>query len=388
MPAVPTTDPASSHAWLSPSAAHRWLRCPGCPRLEAQFPDSGSTYAAEGTLAHRLAELTVQRWIGDVDESAFLRELARIRADPLYQHEMERHVGVYLDIIAGVCMLTPSPYVVTEKRLDLSRIAPGCFGTADCIAICGDVLHVIDFKYGKGVRVDAEENPQLRLYALGALAAYAVLFDIRTVCTHIVQPRLDHYSTETISVDELTAWGETARAAAAETQREDAPLHPGDWCRFCKAKVQCRARAVMLLTLEDDMRAPDLLTDDEIGGILTRAQTLASWVKGLEVYVQEKLLAGGSVPGWKLVEGRSVRTITDTAKAFAALRAAGYDEAMLYERKPLGLTALEKLCGPAELARLIGDCIEKPAGKPTLAPENDKRREYSEKKLDDMFPQD
>lgn len=344
------------------------------------------------------------------DESAFLRELARIRADPLYQSEMERHVGVYLDIIAGVCMLTPSPYVVTEKRLDLSHIAPGCFGTADCIAICGDVLHVIDFKYGKGVRVDAEGNPQLRLYALGALRMYALLYDIHTICTHIVQPRLDHYSTETISVDELTAWGETARAAAAETQREDAPLRAGDWCRFCKARIQCRARAAaflsiggtpspsssilpraraaMLLTLEDDMRAPDLLTDDEIGGVLTRAQTLASWVKGLEVYVQEKLLAGGSVPGWKLVEGRSVRTITDTAKAFAALRAAGYDEAMLYERKPLGLTALEKLCGPAELARLIGDCIEKPAGKPTLAPENDKRRAYSEKKLEDMFPQD
>ncbi|MCR4646261.1 MAG: DUF2800 domain-containing protein [Oscillospiraceae bacterium] len=381
-----------AHAALSPSAAHRWSHCTACLKLEQTIPDAGSPYAAEGTLAHRLAELSLQRHFDDIPDDAYVDLLEEIRSDPMFSPEMENYVGLYIDTVLGVCyaFLDP-PYVVVEKRLDISHIAPECFGTADCIVISGNTLHVFDLKYGKGVPVSAEGNPQLRLYALGALRAYSLLYDIRTVTVHIVQPRLDNYSEETLTVDALTAWGKTIKGKAEEAYSGTGTFCAGEWCRFCKAKSVCRARAAAMLALEEPkqrMEQGETLTDDEIGGILLRAQTLENWVKGLETYAQEKLLAGGEIPGWKLVEGRSVRTITDTDKAFGVLTDSGYDSDLLYERKPLGLTALEKLCGKKKLAELIGSYITKPAGKPTLAPESDKRKALSKKKLEEMFKED
>ena len=381
-----------AHAALSPSAAHRWSHCTACLKLEQTIPDAGSPYAAEGTLAHRLAELSLQRHFDDIPDDAYVDLLEEIRSDPLFSPEMETYVGLYMDAVLGVCyaFLDP-PYVVVEKRLDISHIAPECFGTADCIVISGNALHIFDLKYGKGVPVSAEGNPQLRLYALGALRAYSMLYDIRTVTMHIVQPRLDNYSEETLTVEELTRWGVTIKGKAEEAYSGTGTFCAGEWCRFCKARNVCRARAAAMLALEEPkqrMEQGETLTDAEIGGILLRAQTLENWVKGLEAYAQEKLLAGGEIPGWKLVEGRSVRTIADTDKAFTTLAEAGYDADLLYERKPLGLTALEKLCGKKKLTELIGSYITKPTGKPTLAPESDKRKPISKKKLEEMFKED
>ena len=385
-------DLMGAHAVLSPSAAHRWSHCTACLKLEQTIPDTGSSYAAEGTLAHSLAELCLRKHFDNIPDDEYVRRLGEIRSDPMFNPEMESYVGLYIDTVLGVCyaFLDP-PYVVAEKRLDISHIAPECFGTADCIVINADTLHVFDLKYGKGVPVSAEGNPQLRLYALGALRAYSMLYDIRTVTMHIVQPRLDNYSEETLTVDALTAWGKTIKGKAEEAYSGTGTFCAGEWCRFCKAKSVCRARAEAMLALEEPkqrMEQGETLADDEIGGILLRAQTLENWVKGLETYVQEKLLAGGEIPGWKLVEGRSVRTITDTDRAFEVLTGSGYDADLLYERKPLGLTALEKLCGKKKLTELIGSYITKPAGKPTLAPESDKRKALSKKKLEEMFKED
>lgn len=380
------------HAKHSPSHASIWGTCTAAPSLEAGIPDKGSSYAAEGTLAHAIAELKVLKKFTPMSLTQYKNKLGALKADPLYQPEMDGYTDQYVDEIVKICHAFPSkPYVVAEKRLDMGHIVPDCFGTADCIVLYGSILHVFDFKYGKGVPVSAEKNPQMRLYALGAVKEYSMLGDITLVCTHIIQPRLDHYESEMLSIDVLNAWGDELGRRVSEALITGGSFVPGEHCRFCKAKSICRARAEALLTLEEPkarMDQGETLTDAEIGDVLQRAIALENWVKGLEEYAQDKLLQGGEIPGWKLVEGRSVRTITDTDKAFGVLTSSGYDSDLLYERKPLGLTALEKLCGKKKLTELIGCYITKPAGKPTLAPESDKRKAYSKKKLEEMFKEE
>lgn len=380
------------HAKHSPSHASIWGTCTAAPSLEAGIPDKGSSYAAEGTLAHAIAELKVLKKFTPMSLTEYKNKLGALKADPLYQPEMDGYTDQYVDEIVKICHAFPSkPYVVAEKRLDMGHIVPDCFGTADCIVLYGSILHVFDFKYGKGVPVSAEKNPQMRLYALGAVKEYSMLGDITLVCTHIIQPRLDHYESEMLSIDVLNAWGDELGRRVSEALITGGSFVPGEHCRFCKAKSICRARAEALLTLEEPKARTEqgeTLTDAEIGDVLRRAIALENWVKGLEEYAQDKLLQGGEIPGWKLVEGRSVRTITDTDKAFGVLTSSGYDSDLLYERKPLGLTALEKLCGKKKLTELIGSYITKPAGKPTLAPESDKRKAFSQKKLEEMFKED
>ena len=381
------------HAKRSPSHAAIWSVCTASLEAEAGIPDKGSAYAAEGTLAHAIAELKVLKKFTPMSLTEYKNKLGALKADPLYQPEMDGYTDAYVDEIAKICHAFPSkPYVVAEKRLGMNHIVPDCFGTADCIVICGDALHVFDFKYGKGVSVSADHNPQMRLYALGAVQEYAPLFgEPKTVTTHIIQPRLDNFDSEEMLLTELTGWGDDLKRKIEDTTIYGTEYVPGEHCRFCKAKSICRARAEALLTLEEPKARTEqgeTLTDAEIGDVLQRAIALENWVKGLEEYAQDKLLQGGEIPGWKLVEGRSVRTITDTDKAFGVLTSSGYDSDLLYERKPLGLTALEKLCGKKKLTELIGEFITKPAGKPTLAPESDKRKTYSKKKLEEMFKED
>lgn len=381
------------HAKRPPSHAAIWSVCTASLEAEAGIPDKGSAYAAEGTLAHAIAELKVLKKFTPMSLTQYKNKLGALKADPLYQPEMDGYTDQYVDEIAKICHGLPSkPYVVAEKRLDMGHIVPDCFGTADCIVICGDALHVFDFKYGKGVSVSADHNPQMRLYALGAVQEYAPLFgEPKTVTTHIIQPRLDNFDSEEMLLTELTGWGDDLKRKIEDTTIYGTEYVPGEHCRFCKAKSICRARAEALLTLEEPKARTEqgeTLTDAEIGDVLQRAIALENWVKGLEEYAQDKLLQGGEIPGWKLVEGRSVRTITDTDKAFGVLTSSGYDSDLLYERKPLGLTALEKLCGKKKLTELIGSYITKPAGKPTLAPESDKRKAYSKKKLEEMFKEE
>lgn len=384
--------PDVQHAKHSPSHAAIWGTCTAAPSLEAGIPDKGSSYAAEGTLAHAIAELKVLKKFTPMSLTEYKNRLGALKTDPLYQPEMDGYTDQYVDEIVKVCHAFPSkPYVVAEKRLNMDHIVPDCFGTADCVVLYGDELHIFDFKYGKGVPVSAFFNPQLRLYALGAVKEYALFGSIRKVFTHIIQPRIDNYSSEELNVLELEGWGDDLGRRVREALITGGSFAPGEHCRFCKAKSICRARAEALLTLEEPkarMDQGETLTDAEIGDVLQRAIALENWVKGLEEYAQDKLLQGGDIPGWKLVEGRSVRTITDTDKAFGVLTSSGYDSDLLYERKPLGLTALEKLCGKKKLTELIGSYITKPAGKPTLAPESDKRKAYSKKKLEEMFKED
>lgn len=368
------------HALLSASSAERWINCPPSARLTENMPDTESPHAAEGTLAHSLAELKVRKKFENMRKSEYDKRLGEIRKDPLYAPEMDGHTDTYLDCIlkAAHGYNKVKPYVVAEKRLDYSAYAPGGFGTCDCAMLCKNDLHIFDFKYGKGVPVSAEDNPQLKLYALGALAEYGFLYDIQSVILHIIQPRLDNISDFTIDVDALTAWGNSIRPAAELAYKGEGEFKCGDHCRFCKAKAVCRARAEDFFTLEASAELPkELLSDHEIGEILERASRLKNWVSEVEEYVLSEILSGKSVEGWKAVEGRSNRKITDIDAAFEVLKKEGYDEAMLYERKPLTLTELEKLVTKKKLEELIGGMIDKPRGKPTLAPESDKRKPYA-----------
>lgn len=378
------------HAVVSASGAHIWLNCPPSVRLGAQFPDQGSSYAAEGTLAHAIAELKLRKQFEIMKPSYYEGMLRELKTNPNYQPEMDGYTDEYIDCILKICHGFPSkPYVAIERRLDFSHIVPEGFGTGDCIIIHEDELHVCDLKYGKGVPVSAQNNPQLRLYALGAVREYAMLFGIRRITTHIIQPRLDNFDAESLTAEDLAAWGETIKPIAAQAYAGEGEFHAGEHCRFCRARSKCAARARALLELEEPKARADqgdTLTDEEIGDILTRAITLTNWIESLETYAKEQLTAGKPIKGWKLVEGRSTAKISNYEQAVTKLTAAGYDKALLYNTAPLGLTDLDKLVGSRKaLKEIIGDLLIKPAGAPTVVPESDKRKPFAQKKLAEMF---
>lgn len=386
------------HAILTASGAARWMACTPSARLEEQFPDQGSDYAAEGTLAHSIAELKVHKtFIEPMGTRSYNSRMKKFEADPQYNAEMQRYTDEYLDYISSVALQYPTrPHVAAEVRLDLSRYVPESFGTGDCIIIGGDTLHVIDFKYGKGVVVDVENNPQLMLYGLGALEAYRLFYDVKMIKLTVFQPRAEGDTVKewSISRDDLVNWGVfTVKPQAEIAFKGDGEFNPGpNTCRFCRAKAQCRARAGASTALEDFGGAnvpsksksgtfplPPLLTDAEVGSVLQRARDIQKWVSDLEEYALSALLQGKEVPGWKAVEGRSSRAWDDPAAAFDAIKTAGVDEAMLYERKPLTLAAVEKVIGKGKFAEIAGTHVVTPPGKPTLVPESDKRAPYNPK---------
>ncbi len=370
------------HALLSASGSHKWLHCPPSARLEETFPESTSEYAEEGRLAHAIAELKVRKHFYPMGPQTFAKELKKLQKDPRYNPEMDGYTNDYLEYIQKLAhsFASVKPYIVIEKQVDYSHIAPEGFGTADCILIGGTTLHVVDFKYGKGVAVSAVDNSQMMLYALGALRLYAMLYAIDEVVLHIVQPRLGEPSTWATTAAELTGWGESKKPTAQLAFEGKGEFCAGDWCKFCRTKAQCRARSDTMTALEAfGGKLPPLLTNAEVGDILLRAQTLAAWAKDLEDYALKALLNGEEVPGWKAVEGRSNRAFSDTDKAFKVLTDAGYDEALLYERKPITLTAVEKLLKKADFTNLLGSYIVKPPGAPKLATENDNREAISNK---------
>jgi hypothetical protein len=383
------------HAILPASGAARWMTCTPSARLEEQFPDTGSEYAAEGTLAHSMAELKVRKkFVEPMGPKKCNTRLNKLKKAPLYQDEMDRYTDDYLDYVSGVVMsYKTAPHVAVELKLDLSRYAPESFGTGDCIVLGGDTLHVIDFKYGKGVVVDVEHNPQLMLYGLGALDAYGLFYNPSRVILTIFQPRAEGDTVKEweISRDELVNWGVfTVRPAAQLAFDGKGEFKPGEWCRFCRARAQCRARANVNTALEDfgtpnsktetgKLPLPPLLTDAEVGEVLCKAVDLEKWATDLKEYALSAVLAGKEIPGWKAVEGRSKREFDDMAAAFDAIKAAGIDEAMLYERKPLTLAAVEKEIGKGKFAEIAGTHVVTPPGKPTLAPESDKRLPYNPK---------
>lgn len=384
----------NNHAFLSASSAHRWLVCTAAPHFEKQFPESSSEYAEEGRLAHAICELKViKKFTNQLTQRTYTTRLNELKKDPLYTDEMDKTSDLYLEHLVEKAMSYPAaPSVMAEVLVDFSDYVPEGFGTCDCVMVGGDTLNITDYKHGKGVPVSAEGNPQMRLYALGALKRYAPVYGtaIKKVCMAIDQPRIqDEPSTETITVEELRAWGESIKPIAAKAYMGFGEFKPGEHCRFCRGKAQCRARADINTALEEfkdcvpekgkkpPLFGQDTLTDEEIGDLLVRGKELVAWYKDLEEYALNVLLNGGCIPGWKAVAGRSNRTFTDQDAAIAAVIAAGYDEALVYERKPKTLTELEKLMGKAEFTAKLGAYVVKPLGKPTLAPMTDKREPYN-----------
>lgn len=367
----------SNHALLSPSSAKRWLSCPASIALSAGLPEPPeSPYAAEGTLAHAVAESKLRMLSGEITPAQHEAQMKELRKSEYWCGEMDEATDFYADtVMERLAASGEDAELMVEQQLDLNAWAPESFGTSDAVIIGGSTIEVIDLKYGKGVKVDAPGNPQLRLYALGAAALFGDIYEFDTARYTIIQPRLSHISTEEIPLEDLLRWGETEVAPRAKEAFEGSErVSCGDWCRWCPVSVRCRALAEYNLAVaKDEFKNPALLTDEEIGEILGRAGELKSWVDTVQAWTLDQALKGKHFDGWKLVEGRSVRQFADTLKVAETLKAAGYDEAMLYERKLYGITALEKLVGKKKLTETLGELIVKPAGKPVLVPESDKR---------------
>jgi hypothetical protein len=385
------TQPAHAeraHALLGASKADQWINCPPSARQQESIPDKRSEYADEGTAAHELSELILRRRLTpcNLAERKRLEKAISVfkTINRYYGPEMEDAVGAYVEVVEERFMAAKSrsadAVILLEERLDFTEWVPDGYGTGDVVLISDGVLEVIDLKYGKGVPVSAIGNSQLRLYGLGAWANWNYLYSIHEVSMTIVQPRLDSVSTDTLPLGELIEWAETVvKPAAALADAGEGEFKSGSHCRWCKVKGNCRARA------EENMKAiayefqdPALLSLDEIGGILHVAEQLKAWAKDVEDYAFEQAKKGERIPSWKLVEGRSNRSITDKEAARAALEAAKIDAAKyLKPQELLGIGDLEKKIGKKELAALLDGLIVKPPGKPVLVPETDKRPELN-----------
>jgi len=359
-----------AHALLSASSSHRWLHCTPSARLEEKLPENTSEYAEEGSLAHEIAELKLRKYcIEPMVARTFNARIKKFKGNPLFQEEMLKHTDTYLDYIAGVLHgFSSPPYVAAEKKIDYGGFAPEGFGTCDCIIIGRNILHIIDFKYGKGVPVSAKDNSQMKLYALGAYTEYSFLYPIDSVKMTIVQPRLDIISEDILTIEELLKWGESIKPIAKLAFNGEWEYSPGEHCRFCRAKALCRARADYYLSFEEFHKMkPPLISKEEVGEILRRAQELSAWIKSVEDFAISECLQGKEVPGWKLVSGRAVRQFINQEEAFKVLMDNGFEETMLYERKPLTLTETEKFVGKTKFKELLSSYIHTPPGKPTLA---------------------
>ena len=369
-----------AHAKLSASGAHRWLACPGSVQLEQHFEDTTSAYAEEGTLAHAVAELKLTKYFKGMGPKKFSNVMAEFEKSPHWSREIDTMTDVYVDEIKRLALVYPSePFINIEERLDFSEWAPEGFGTADYLMIYGDQLTVCDLKYGKGVPVEATENPQGLLYMLGAYAAYRFIYDIKRARFGIIQPRLDAVKYWEISVDDLLAFGEKVKPIARQAFDGCDEFHAGEHCRFCKAKAKCGERGQQMFKVVETINHTDksLLSHAEIGAMLGKCKGVADWISDLEDMALAELLKGEKIDGYKVVEGRSNRKITDEPRLASALEGAGFDEAVIYKPRALEtITNLEKIVGKADFAKLAKGCIEKPQGKPTLVPESDKRPPY------------
>ena len=367
----------TKHARCSASAAHRWINCPGSVALSDQCPDPGaSSYADEGTLAHSLAELKLRHALKELTTGQYKKQLAKIQQSDYYNAEMDEATDFYVDaVLEEFAAADEGAELMIEQQLSLEQWIPEGFGTSDVVIVSNTQIQVIDLKYGKGIKVEAKNNPQFRLYGLGAVSLFGDLYDFDTVKTTVVQPRLDHVDSEVVILKELLLWGEEEVAPRAIMAMEGSDYFvAGDWCRFCPAKARCRKRAEFNLDLARmEFQKPPLLSDEEIGEVLAKADHLQKWAEEVNQYALEQALAGKHFEGWKLVEGRSIRKYADETKVASTLMAAGFDEAMLYQRKLNGITEMEKLVGKKKLAATLGDLLIKPAGKPVLVPESDKR---------------
>ena len=359
----------ADHAVLSASGSHRWLNCTPSARLELEFENTGSEAAREGTAAHALCEHKLKR---------ALHMRSRRPVSDYDSDEMEECTDTYVDFVMeqyeAAKQVCEDPVILIEQRLDFSCYVPDGFGTGDCLIISDDRLHIIDFKYGMGVLVEAEGNPQMKLYALGALAVYDALYDIREVSMTIFQPRRENVSTWTIPVEDLKDWAENELKPRAKMAYDgEGEYLPGEWCTFCRAAVRCRARAEEKLKLaQTEFRMPPLLTDAEIEDILAVLPDLTKWANEIATYALDAALNHGKEwNGFKVVEGRSVRKYRDEAAVAKAAKEAGYKD--IYRQSLIPLTEMQKLMGKDKFEEILGGLITKAPGRPTLVPKSDRR---------------
>lgn len=366
------------HAKLSASGAKKWIACPGSILMEAKVPDKPSVYAAEGTIAHALGEAKIRLATKEYTKAKYHKAIKDLDIDD----EMEEHTDAYRDFVIerfnAAKGKNESAILLLEQRLDFSEYVPEGFGTGDCVIISEGRLEIIDLKYGKGVPVKAESNPQMQLYALGALAAYDFLYDIKEVTMTIFQPRIDNIDSAATTAEELKEWGEEIRPAAQKAFDGAEEYCAGNHCdtNFCKARPFCRAYAERKLEMAKyDFQKPAQLEPDEISEILEQAEALAKWATLIKDYALDEAVNRGTVfPGYKVVEGRSNRCFAlDDTLIVAQLIAKGYNEDSFYPRKLISLGAMEKYLGKKDFQKLLGEYVIKPAGKPTLVPESDKR---------------
>lgn len=374
----------TKHAFLSPSGSRRWLNCTPSAMLESEFPGGSSSAAEEGTAAHAFCEHKLKK---------ALRRRSKRPVSDYDSDEMQEYTDSYVDYVLEQLEVAKQtckdPMVLIEQKVDFSEYVPDGYGTADCIIVSDDTLQIIDFKYGIGVLVDAEQNTQLMCYSIGALNIFDSLYDIKQVTMHIFQPRRENVQNWTIPADELKAWAENELKPKAQMALNgEGEYHPGEWCQFCKAAVRCRARAEEKLRLaRQEFKMPPLLTDSEIEEVLTILPDLTKWADGILAYATDAAVNHGKEwNGFKVVEGRSVRKYKDEELVAQAAKDHGYTD--IYRQSLITMTDMQKLMGKKQFEQILGDLIVKPQGKPTLVPVTDKRPAMNVTNANNEFKQE
>lgn len=369
------------HSVLPPSSAKRWINCPPSAIENANAPSTDTVHSREGTLAHALAEAEAGKHFGLITEDEYEDTVRNVRSAEEYAEEMDGYIARHIEILQELYDDFPErPVVYLETRVDMREWAPECFGTADVVMVGLDVIHIVDLKYGKGVEVSANRNPQMMLYALGVLAKYGELFDQQTIRMSIIQPRLNNYpSTFEISRSELLEWAEEVVKPAAELAiKGEGNRACGEWCRWCCNNGNCAKQLEEFESLPADTE-PNKLTDEQIAHALELGEMLNNWLDAVKANTLTRCLDGTPVSGWKAVEGRSNRVWSDQTAAFDVARINGVPDEMLYERKPLSVAALEKIIGKKKFGELMNVYIRKDPGKPTLVRDSDRREAITNK---------
>lgn len=373
---------AGKHALLSPSAAHRWMNCTAAPLLERDVEDKGSTFAEEGTLAHAYCAKKLKEFLGlAVDEEK--AEIAQLD-EQYHSGEMDEYTDTYKTIVLekfnAARAKTKDAQLLVEVKLDFSHYVPDAFGTSDAIIIADGVMEVIDFKYGKGVKVSAVENPQMMIYALGAWDLFNFEYDIRKVRMTIVQPRIDNLSEFELDAADLINWAVDELQPKANEAYAGGKQKPGNWCQFCKVKASCKALSSMCIEAQQANPDPRKISKEVMGStILPLLSTFKTWLTGVEEYSLEQALNGVQYQGFKIVEGRSIRKITNPTAVMELLSKEGFaKESYIKPTELRSITDLEKLIGKKRFGTICAEYINKPQGKPTLVPESDKRPAFNQ----------
>lgn len=392
MPKITTEDinhGERAHALLSASGASRWLKCTPSARLEDPFPSKTSVHAEEGTLAHEFADIELKKSQGVISDQAYKAKLFELRSHDLYTDDMEEHVSVYTDYVLEQLAASKGGSLIIEEKVNFSAYVPEGYGTCDAIILPiaaqylnhneKFILCVTDLKYGKGVQVNAEDNSQLKLYALGAYLRYSLTHEIDIVRLTIVQPRLDHISTWDISIEDLLKWAHDELAPLAQKAfKGEGELKAGSHCRFCKVAPKCRALyeysiEAAKMEFSDSDKPDNLLSDKEMSKLYLEIPVIKEWITAVHNYMHEQALSGKKYPGLKLVEGRSNRIWKDQEKVIETLRDNIYPDKQIFSHKLNGITAMEKLMGKVQFKEVLGSLCIKPPGKPSLVSENDSR---------------